>query len=87
MKDERDYLDKTRSYAQKITGDSPETVDEMMPAQFVLYGLRKRSLILDSIDASMTGDLGEEEAHAALEKVELRRRLGEVHEQLRKAGR
>jgi hypothetical protein len=85
--DNRDYLDRTRSYAQKVTGSSREAADEMMPRQFAVYGLRKRAAILDSIDASMTGDLEEEEARGALEKVELRRQLGEIHEQLRKAGR
>jgi hypothetical protein len=88
MADERDYIDQTRSYAGKVTGGSPETVDAMMPSQFALYGLRKRAAILDAIDAAPQGDLEEEaEMRAAFEKVELRRRLGEVHETLRKAGR
>jgi hypothetical protein len=87
MTDDRDYLDKTRSYAQKVTGDSPETVDEVMPARFMLYGLRKRAAILDSIDAAPRGDLDIEEAREAFDKAELRHRLGEIHDALRKAGR
>jgi hypothetical protein len=88
MTDDRDYLDKTRSYTQKITGGSREAVDELMPAQFALYGLRKRAAILDAIDAAPQGDLEEEaEMRAAFDKAQLRNQLGEIHEQLRKAGR
>jgi hypothetical protein len=88
MTDERDYIDKTRNYTQKLTGESSlEALDEMIPSQFALYGLRKRAAILDAIDAAPKDDIDEEGARAAFDKEMLRRHLGEVHETLRKAGR
>jgi hypothetical protein len=87
MTDNRDYLDRSRSYTQKITGGSQEAAHELMPAQFVLYGLRKRAAILDAIDAAPQDELDIEEAREAFDKAELRHRLGEIHDALRKAGR
>src|SRR3974390_1988562 len=83
--DDRDYIDKTRNYTQKLTGESSlETLDEMIPSQFALYGLRKRAAILDAIDAAPQGDLDEEEMRAAFDKAQLRHQLGEIHDALRK---
>jgi hypothetical protein len=88
MTDTRDYIDRSRSLAEKLTGESsPEQIDESLVPHFALYSARRRAEILDSIDAAPKSDVEEEDARAAFDKVILRRRLGEVHEQLRKAAR
>jgi hypothetical protein len=88
MSDDREYLQKTRDLAGHITGESPEEVDARMPGNFALYSLRKRSAILDAWDASTSkGEMDEEDIPGALEKAELRQRLGEIHHKLRLAGR
>jgi hypothetical protein len=83
----RDFLDRTRSIAEKMTGNSVEECDAELSSRFALYGPRKRAEILESIDAGMTGELDEEDIRNALSKAELRRELGETHAKLRKMGR
>jgi hypothetical protein len=83
----RDYIDRTRSLAEKLSGESTDEVDENLPTVFALYGARKRAEILESIDASTPDELGLEDADEALRKAELRRRLHDVNNHLRKINR
>ena len=86
MNDERSYIEKTQNLWKLRTGDEGSVED--MTAAFALHGFAKRIHILDQFDAEPQPDLLEEnEIRAALERVEIRRRLGEVHDALRKSGR
>jgi hypothetical protein len=83
-----DYFDATRRLASHKTGETVEQIDSAMPGRFALYGLDKRSQILAEIDRTTpTGELPIEELESAMWKADLRRRLGEMHDALRKAGR
>jgi hypothetical protein len=83
-----DYLDNWRSLAEKTTGETPEQIDDGIPVRFALFGLHKRAAMLAEIDRSMSkGDLEEEDIRSAMSKADLRHRLGEIHDQLRKRGR
>jgi hypothetical protein len=84
----RDYIDRSRSLAEKLSGESPDEVDEHMPSTFALYSARRRSEILESIEASTpTGELELEDLDKAMRKADLRKRLEEVHAQLRRINR
>jgi hypothetical protein len=88
MADERDYLDKSRDLAGHMTGETRDEINDLMPARFALYGLHKRASILDAIDSSTAkGDMEIEDLRGAMEKADLRRRLGDIHNQLRSRGR
>ncbi len=88
MTSQRDYLDMWKSYAQNETGDDS---DETLIKNFMTNGQRKRSEILDNIDGTLSKDTFDEEdgvgIREAFNKLNLRHRLGEIHETLRKAGR
>jgi hypothetical protein len=54
-----------------------------------MYGARRRVQILDQLAAenASSGELELEDVRTAMETADLRHRLGEVHERLRKIGR
>jgi hypothetical protein len=86
--DQRDYFERTRSLAGHKTGESAEQIDAAMPGRFAMYGLSKRSAILDEIDRTTpTGEMQIEDLRKNMERADLRRRLGEIHAQLRSRGR
>ena len=81
-----DYITRTKNLQKLATGEEP-TVDDIA-GKFALHGLRARVDILHAMDNEPQPDLLEEnEIRAALERVEIRRRLGEVHEMLRRGNR
>ena len=81
-----DYITRTKNLQKLATGEEP-TVDDIA-GKFALHGLRARVDILQAIDQEPQPDLVEEnEIRAALERADIRHRLGALHEQLRKAGR
>ena len=81
-----DYITRTKNLQKLATGEEP-TVDDIA-GKFALHGLRARVDILHAMDNEPQPDLLEEnEIRAALERAEIRRRLGEVHDALRKSGR
>ena len=87
MTDERSYIEKTQNLWKLRTGDEGSVED--MTTAFALHGFAKRIQILDQFDAEPQDEIGFEE-HAmrrALDRAEVRRRLGEVHDALRRSGR
>lgn len=91
MTDDRNYIDRARSLAEKLTGETREQVDAELPIKFALHGLERRAQILDEIDRTMPNGEIDELDHAQVrdefDKLQLRHRLYEIHETLRKAGR
>jgi len=82
-----DYITRTKNLQKLATGEEP-TADDVA-SKFALHGLRKRVEILQAIDDEPQDEIGFEE-HAmrrALDRAEVRRRLGEVHDALRRSGR
>jgi hypothetical protein len=81
----RSYLDQAINLAELNTGEKP--TPESLAARFALHGHAKRVQILDAMDAEPKEELGLEDLGEAMEKAEIRKRCGDVHELLRKAGR
>ena len=85
--DDRDFLERSDSVTEKLNGE-PASINEIAD-HFALYGLRKRAEALESIDAELRGEIGSGShslrRHAEL--MTLRRKMGRVHEALRKAKR
>jgi hypothetical protein len=84
-----DYIDKSRAYAHKLTGESDERIDANLPAHFAMYGPRRRAQILQEIDASAPEEVGFDEPslRKAADRAELVRNLNLTHERLRRVGR
>jgi hypothetical protein len=87
MADERDYLERSQSNAQKLIGRRMS--DDELANNFILYGLKKRAGILEAMDAEPKDETVFEETamRAALDRAIRRERLGDIHEALRKTGR
>jgi hypothetical protein len=85
MTDERNYIEKTQNLWKLRTGDAGSVED--LTAQFAIHGFAKRIQILDQIDAEPGDEIELSNLRDAMERADIRHRLGEVHEQLRKAGR
>lgn len=85
--DDRDFIERAESETKKLYGESTP-IDEMVD-DFALYGLKKRTAALESFDAELRGEIGSGShslrRHAQL--MTLRKKLGGVHEALRKAKR
>jgi hypothetical protein len=85
MSDERNYIEKTQNLWKLRTGETGSVED--LTAQFALHGFAKRIVILDQWDAEPRDEIELNDLRDAMERADIRHRLGEVHEQLRKAGR
>jgi hypothetical protein len=85
--DEQDFIERTQSANEKLNG-RPMEFDEMAD-NFALYGLKKRAAMLENFDAELRGEIGSGShslrRHAQL--MALRRKIGGLHEALRKARR
>jgi hypothetical protein len=85
--DEQDFIERTQSANEKLNG-RPMDLNEMADS-FALYGLEKRAAMLESVDAELRGEIGSGSHslrhHARL--TTLRRKMGSLHEALRKAKR
>ena len=85
--DDRDFIERMESVTEKLDG-KPTSIDEMAE-KFALYGLKKRAASLESFDAELRGEIGSGShnlrRHAQL--MALRKKMGGVHEALRKARR
>ena len=85
--DDRDFIERVESVNEKLNG-TPMPIDEMAE-KFALYGLKKRAAALDGFDAELRGEIGSGShnlrRHAQL--MGLRKKMGGVHEALRKARR
>lgn len=85
--DSRDLIECAECANDKLQGE-PVSADEMAE-DFVLYGLKMRSAALDRFDRELRGEI-DSSPHSLRRRVqlmELRRKMGSVHEALRKARR
>ena len=85
--DDRDFVDRARSISDKVSGE-PMPIDKIAD-NFALYGLRKRVATLEQFDDELRGEI-DASSHGLRKRVrlmELRQKMGGIHEALRKAGR
>lgn len=85
--DNRDFIERAESINEKLNG-KPMPIDEMAD-NFALYGLKKRAAALENFDAELRGEI-DSGAHSLRRRVQLmslRKKMGGVHEALRKAKR
>jgi hypothetical protein len=85
--DDRDFNERADSVAGKLYG-RPFSA-ERIADNFALYGLAKRAAALEDLDAELRGDV-DSSPHSLRRRVQLmdlRRKMGDVHEALRKARR
>ncbi|WP_431204327.1 hypothetical protein ACQ86E_04195 [Bradyrhizobium betae] len=85
--DERNFIERAASITGNLYGEpmSPERIAE----NFALYGLKKRVAALERFDAELGGDI-DSSPHSLRKRVQLvdlRRRMGGLHEALRNAKR
>ncbi|WP_271671785.1 hypothetical protein [Bradyrhizobium sp. CCBAU 51627] len=85
--DDRDFIDRAESITGNLYGEpmSPDRIAE----NFALYGLKKRVAALERFDAELSGEI-DSSPHSLrrrVQLVDLRRRIGSLHEALRKANR
>ncbi len=85
--DERDFIERAESISEKLNGRAMPI--EQMAEKFALYGLKKRAAALESFDAELRGgiDSGSHSLRRRVQLITLRRKMGGVHEALRKAKR
>jgi hypothetical protein len=85
--DERNFIERAKSETEKLYGE-PMSIDDMVD-DFALYGLKKRAEALESLDTDLRGEISSDShslrRHAEL--MTLRKKMGSVHEALRKANR
>lgn len=83
MTDERSYIERSQSMAQKLHGRYATTHE--MASEFATYDLLRRAQSLDAIDGELNNDNMSIRQRA--EMFAKRRKLNDVHEALRGAGR
>jgi hypothetical protein len=85
--DDRDLIERAESMTNKLYG-SPASIGQIAD-NFALYGLQKRAATLEDIDAELRGeiDFSPHSLRRRVKLMELRRKMGSVHEALRKAKR
>ncbi len=85
--DDRDFIERSQSLTGKLYG-KPASIDQIAD-QFALHGLKKRADALEDVDAELRGEI--DSSHHSLRRrvqlMALRRKMGSVHEALRKAKR
>jgi hypothetical protein len=85
--DDRNFIDRAESITGHLYGE-PMSVDRIAE-NFALYGLKKRVAALERFDAELQGEISSSphSLRRRVELVDLRRRMGSLHEALRKASR
>jgi hypothetical protein len=85
--DDRGFIERATSVAEKLHG-LPADSDKMIE-NFALCGLQKRAGVLENLDTELHGEIdsGSHSLRRHVRLMELRRRMGNVHKALRKAGR
>jgi hypothetical protein len=85
--DDRDFIERAQSVTEKLYG-KPMAVDEMADS-FALYGPSKRTATLESFDAELKGEIdsGSHSLRRRVQLMALRKKMGGLHEALRKAKR
>ncbi|AJA61931.1 hypothetical protein ACK28Q_28895 [Bradyrhizobium japonicum] len=85
--DDRNFIERADSITGHLYGKpmSPERIVE----NFALYGLKKRVAALEKFDAELGGEIDSSphNLRRRVQLVDLRRRMGSLHEALRKAKR
>jgi hypothetical protein len=87
MPDDRDFIERANTVAEKLHG-APMTTEEIAD-NFALFGLQKRVAALEQFDGELRGDI-DSSPHALRRRVQLmslRKKMGGLHEALRKARR
>lgn len=83
----RNFIERAESITENLYGEpmSPERIAE----NFALYGLKKRVAALERFDAELGGEIDSSphNLRRRVQLVDLRRRMGDLHEALRKAKR
>ena len=85
--DDQDFIERVESVTKKVVGQ-PMPIDEMAE-KFALYGLKKRAAALEGFDAELRGEIdsGAHNLRRRVQLMTLRRKMGGVHDALRKARR
>lgn len=85
--DDQDFIERAASAAEKLH-DLPPDNDKMVE-NLALYGLKRRAGLLEDLDAELRGDIdsGSYSLRRRVQLMELRRKMGSIHEALRKAKR
>jgi len=85
--DDRDFIERAESLTGKLHG-KPISNDEIADS-FALYGLKKRAATLENIDTELRGEIdsGSHSLRRRVQLMALRKKMGGVHEALRKAKR
>lgn len=85
--DNRNFIERAESITGNLYGEpmSPDRIAE----NFALYGLKKRVAALEKFDAELGGEIdsGPHNLRRRVQLVDVRRRMGDLHEALRKAKR
>lgn len=85
--DDRNFIERAESITGNLYGEpmSPNRIAE----NFALYGLKRRVAALERFDAELGGDIDSSphNLRKRVQLVDLRRRMGDLHEALRKAKR
>jgi hypothetical protein len=85
--DDRDFIGRATSAADKLHG-LPLDIEKMIE-NFAICGLKRRAGTLDGLDAELRGDIGSgsQSLRRRVQLMELRRKMGSLHEAPRKARR
>ncbi len=85
--DDRDFIERAESLTGKLYGQ-PASIDQVAE-NFALYGLKKRAATLEDIDSELRDEI-DSSPHNLRRRVQLmglRKKMGGLHEALRKAKR
>jgi hypothetical protein len=87
MSDDRDFLERCDSITGNLYGEPMSA--ERVADNFALYGLKKRVAALDRFDSELRGEIDSSphNLRRRVQLMELRQKMGRVHEALRKAKR
>lgn len=82
-----DFVERAHSVAVKLHGE-PLAADEIA-RNFALYGLQKRTIALEKFDSELRSEIdsGPHSLRRRVRLMALRKKMGGVHEALRKAKR
>jgi hypothetical protein len=85
--DDRDFIERTESRTAKLHG-KPASFDQIAD-NFALYGLKKRAATLEDFDTELRAEIdsGSHSLRRRVQLMTLRKKMGGVHEALRKAKR
>ena len=85
--DDRDFIERAESVTEKLYVQPMTTAD--IADNFALYGLKRHAATLEDLDAELRGELDSSpyNLRRRVQLMTLRKRMGGVHQALRKARR